>query len=66
MEYLGYIIVENRIKIDPVKISIIKGWPMPKNISKVQLFLGFINFYHRFIKKYSEVAINLINLIKKG
>ena len=52
--------------MDPVKISIIKGWLMPRNISEVQLFLGFINFYYRFIKKYSEVAISLINLIKKG
>ena len=51
--------------MDPVKINIIKGWPVLKNIFKVQLFLGFINFYHRFIKEYSETAVSLINLIKK-
>ena len=47
------------------KISIIKGWPTPRNISEVQLFLRFINFYCRFIKRYSEIAASLINLIKK-
>ena len=66
VEYLGYIIVESGIKMDSVKIGIIKEWPTPRNIFKVQLFLGFINFYRRFIKKYSEVAGSLINLIKKG
>ena len=52
--------------MDPVKINIIKRWPTPRNIFEVQLFLEFINFYHRFIEKYSEVTISLINLIKKG
>ena len=66
VEYLGYVITESEIKIDPVKIGIIKGWPTPKNIFEVQSFLGFTNFYRRFIKKYSEVTTSLINLIKKG
>ena len=52
--------------MDPVKINIIKEWPVPRNISEVQLFLGFINFYRKFIEKYSEVAVSLIYLIKKG
>ena len=66
LKYLGYIIIESRIKMDLIKINIIKGWLTPRNILKVQLFLGFINFYCRFIKKYSEIAISLINLTKKG
>ena len=52
--------------MDSVKISIIKGWPTPRNISEVQLFLGFINFYCRFIENYSEVAGSLTNLTKKS
>ena len=66
IEYLGYIIAENRIKMDPIKISMIKGWPTPGNISEVQSFLEFTNFYYRFIKKYSQITANLINLTKKG
>ena len=52
--------------MDPIKISVIKGWLTLKNISKVQLFLGFINFYRHFIKKYSKIIISLTNLTKKG
>ena len=65
IEYLGYIIIENGIKMDSAKISVIKGWLTPRNISEVQLFLGFTNFYYRFIKKYSEVTVSLTNLTKK-
>ena len=66
MEYLGYIIIESGIKMDPVKINMIKGWPTLRNILEVQFFLRFANFYCRFIEKYFEVTTSLINLIKKG
>ena len=52
--------------MDPIKISVIEEWLILKNILEVQLFLGFINFYYRFIKEYLRIAISLINLIKKG
>ena len=35
IKYLGYIIAESGIKMDPVKISMIKEWPIPRNISEV-------------------------------
>ena len=65
LEYLGYVITEIGVRIDSEKISIIIGWPTSRNILEVQLFLEFTNFYYRFIKEYSEIAVNLINLIKK-
>ena len=52
--------------MDPEKINIIVGWPTPRNVSEVQLFLGFTNFYYRSIKNYSEVTISLTNLTKKN
>ena len=57
--------MESGVKINPKKISIIIKWLILRNISEVQFFLGFINFYYRFIKKYLEVTIRLINLTKK-
>ena len=65
IEYLGYIITKDGVRMDPEKISIISRWPAPRNILEVQSFLEFINFYHRFIKRYSEIAASLINLTKK-
>ena len=51
--------------MDPEKIRVIKEWPTPRNIFEVLFFLVFINFYRKFIKEYSQVAISLTNLIKK-
>ena len=51
--------------MDPKKIYIIQEWLILKNISEVLLFLGFVNFYQRFIKEYSKVTAELIKLIKK-
>ena len=66
IKYLGYIISNKGIKIDPEEIRAINKLLTLKNISKVLFFLGFINFYYRFIKEYSKVALNLISLIKKN
>jgi hypothetical protein len=40
----------------PTKISAIHDWPVPKKKQELQCFLGFCNFYHRFIKDYLKIA----------
>src|SRR5438309_4261228 len=54
VEYLGVIIFHNSIAMDPVKIAGITEWPAPMNKKEVQSFLGFTNFYWRFIEGFSE------------
>ena len=49
IEYLGLVISENKVEMDPVKIAGVYDWPTPENWTDVQVFIGFINFYHRFI-----------------
>ena len=66
VKYLEYIISDKGIKIDPEKVWAIEEWPILRNIFEVLFFLGFANFYYKFIKEYSKVAISLINLIKKN
>ena len=51
--------------MDPKKVEAIRDWPQPKNVREVQAFLGFANFYRRFIKGYSEITEPLTNLTKK-
>ena len=56
MLYLGIIIGKHGIKIDPEKVAAIKEWARPENMKDVQSFLGFANFYCRFIAGFSGVA----------
>jgi hypothetical protein len=65
IEYLGFLVTEGHIKMDPEKVSGILHWPRPQNIKKVQSFLGFCNFYRHFIKDYSFIARPLFDLTKK-
>jgi len=49
IEYLGLVISENKVSMDLVKVTGVREWPIPKNKTDIQVFLGFANFYQRFI-----------------
>jgi len=49
IEYLGLVISENKVVMDPVKVTRVCDWPTPENRTDVQAFIGFVNFYCRFI-----------------
>ena len=51
--------------MDPVKVAGVTDWPIPSNWKEVQSFLGFVNFYQRFIEGFSEHAHPLFELTKK-
>ncbi|SJL16283.1 uncharacterized protein ARMOST_19803 [Armillaria ostoyae] len=61
-EYLGVIISEGQVRMDPVKLARIAEWPMPTKKKELQLFLSFTNFYCKFIKNYSKVVRALTQL----
>ncbi len=61
-EYLGVIISENSVWMDPVKIAGIAEWPTPTKKKELQSFLGFMNFYQKFIKNYLMVVKALTQL----
>ena len=65
VSFLGYIIAENGFTMDPEKVACISNWPLPKNLKDVQSFLGFCNFYRRFISDYSNISYPLTNLMRK-
>jgi len=66
VEYLGVIIGYGKIRMDPIKIQGVKTWEAPKNLTKAWGFIGFLNFYRRFIKGFSKLARPLHDLTKKG
>ena len=59
------VIEEGKISLDSVKVKGIQDWPIPTTVKEVQSFLGFGNFYRKFISKFSELAAPLNGLLKK-
>ena len=54
VEYLGYIVSTQGISMDPKKVLVTLAWPVPKNITVLQSFLGLSGFYYRFIEFHSQ------------
>ena len=65
-EYLGFIVSNKGIQVDPKKIKAIQEWEQPKNTTQVRSFLGLANYYRYFIEKFSQKAAPLTGLLKKG
>ncbi|MBW0476889.1 hypothetical protein O181_016604 [Austropuccinia psidii MF-1] len=65
VEYLGYVVSSEGLKIYSPKFQQILNWTQPKNIKALQSFLGFSNFYHHLIKNYSKKISALTSLLKK-
>ena len=65
-KYLGLIISVDGIRMDPAKIKAIMEWNTPTNLKHVRSFIGFCNFYRRFIKSFSKIAKPLNALAKKN
>ena len=59
ISFLGYIISQGQIEMDPAKVSAVAEWPSPPTWKRLQPFLGFANFYRQFIRGYSQVAAPL-------
>jgi len=64
VEYLGVIVSHNSVEMDPAKVAGVAEWPAPSNKKEVQSFLGFTNFYRRFIRDFSHHARPLFDLTK--
>jgi hypothetical protein len=66
VDYLGFILSTDGLKMDPAKIQVVMDWPEPRKVKDIQSFLGFANFYRRFIPNYSDIVIPLTRLTRKG
>ena len=64
IKYLGLVISENKVSMDLVKVTEVQEWPTPENKTDVQAFLGFVNFYRRFIQDFSTKARPLFDLTR--
>jgi len=66
VKFLGLIITEGGVKIDLSKVSTILEWETPKDIKGYRRFIGFVNYYRRFIRDFSGLIKPINNLFKKN
>jgi hypothetical protein len=64
--FLGHIISKGGISVDPVKVTEIVGWKIPKSVTEVWSFLGLVGYYRRFIEGFFKIAKPMTSLLEKG
>ncbi len=64
-KFLGFIVSTKGIAVDPEKIEAITHWQTPETVRGIQSFLGFCNFFRRFIRGFGQIALPLVALTKK-
>ena len=66
VQYLGYIIDEHGVHVDPARIQVIQNWPSSTTLTELCNFLGLANFYHRFVLGFSHITWPLSQVSKGG
>ena len=65
MEFLGYVVLHDGIKVDPKKTQAIREWKTPETVTQVRSFLGLTNYYKKFVKDYAKITGSLTTLLHK-
>ncbi|XP_061633832.1 retrovirus-related Pol polyprotein from transposon opus [Phyllopteryx taeniolatus] len=62
VSFLGFVLAQGEVKMDPCKVDAVINWPTPTSRKDVQRFLGFANFYRKFIRNVCSIASPLHDL----
>ncbi len=63
--FLGYVVSPEVEAMDDHKVQAVLNWPKPMTVKEMQRFLGFANFYRRFIRDFSSIAARLTSMTKR-
>ncbi len=66
VSFLGYVISSGGVAMEDKKVQAVIDWPQPVTLKELQRFLGFANFYRRFIRNFSTVAAPMTSMFKRG
>nr|XP_043625520.1 uncharacterized mitochondrial protein AtMg00860-like [Erigeron canadensis] len=66
VHFLGHVMSEKGVTVDPSKVEAVIKWPQPKSTSDIKSFLGLAGYYRQFIQDFSRIAKPMIELTKKG
>ena len=64
VDFLGYVVATDGVTMNEKKVESVKAWRAPASVKDVQIFIGFANFYRRFIKNFSAICAPITNLLK--
>ncbi|GAU49756.1 hypothetical protein TSUD_407990 [Trifolium subterraneum] len=64
--FLGHVISQGGVSVDPSKVEAVLNWERPRTVSEIRSFLGLAGYYRRFILGFSEIALPLTRLTRKG
>ena len=56
IKFLGHLVTGESVAPDPDKLKAVSLWPTPTNVKEVRQFLGFANFFRRFVKQYAFIS----------
>ncbi|KAJ9529863.1 hypothetical protein QJQ45_022262 [Haematococcus lacustris] len=65
LTFLGHIVGEHGIAVDPAKVKVVREWHVPRNLKDLQAFLGLANYFRRFIPNFSAIAAPMTDLTSK-
>ncbi len=65
VKYLGYIFNKDEVRADPVKMVALVKMPPPKDVKGVRTIMGSFNYYRRFVKDFSKIALPINKLLRK-
>ena len=63
MDYLGHIISDDGVSVDPSKIQVIEEWPIPTTHREVRGFLGLASYYCKFVQHFGKISAPLHQLL---
>jgi hypothetical protein len=66
VSFLGHIISNGGISVDPAKVKEIMAWSVPTTVTEIRSFLGLAGYYRRFIEGFSKIAKPMTSLLEKG
>ena len=66
LKYLGHVVTHDGVKVDPDKVAAVATWEEPTNVPELRKFLGFANYFRKFLKGYAKHVAPLNTLLKNG
>ena len=65
LHFLGHVVSAAGLHVDPKKIAIVKDWPAPTNVQQLRQFLGFANYFHKFVWGWALLTADMQGLLGK-